>query len=65
MRSRILVVGRDVTARARLARLLSAAGYAVELAENAAHARRIGRKGLALALIVPDGPAEERERLID
>ncbi len=47
MRSRILVVGRDVAVRARLARL-SAAGYGVELAESAAHARRIGRKSLAL-----------------
>jgi DNA-binding response OmpR family regulator/class 3 adenylate cyclase len=59
MRRRILVVGRDVVVRARLARLLSAAGYGVELAESAAHARRIERKGLALAIVASDD--QERE----
>jgi hypothetical protein len=50
MRSRILVVGRDVTVRARLARLLRAAGYGVEFAESTVHVRRIDRKGIALAI---------------
>jgi class 3 adenylate cyclase/tetratricopeptide (TPR) repeat protein len=55
MRRRIMVVGRGVTERARLARLLNRAGYAVEIAEDAAHARRIGFDGIALAVVAPDG----------
>lgn len=52
MRSRILVVAREVTLRARLARLLGGAGHRVELAESAAHARRIGGlEGYNLALV--------------
>jgi DNA-binding response OmpR family regulator/pimeloyl-ACP methyl ester carboxylesterase len=65
MRSRIMVVGRDVGVRARLGRTLSTAGYGVELAENAAHARRIDRKGLALAIVVPEGPGRESEELVE
>ena len=65
MRSRILVVSRDTAVRAGLARLLGAAGYGVELAEDAVHAGRIGRKGLALALAVAEGPAAARARLLD
>jgi DNA-binding response OmpR family regulator/class 3 adenylate cyclase len=55
MRSRIMVVGRDVGQRARLARLLNTHGYGVEIAESAAHAYRIGFKGIALAIVAPDG----------
>ena len=65
MRTRILVVGRDMTVRARLARMLSAAGYRVELAESAAHARRIEHKGLALAVIAPEGLGREGDGLIE
>ena len=55
MRSRIMVVGRDVAQRAHLARLLSGNGYRVEIAESAAHARRIGFDGIELAIVAPDG----------
>jgi DNA-binding response OmpR family regulator/class 3 adenylate cyclase/tetratricopeptide (TPR) repeat protein len=55
MRSRIMVIGRDVEQRARLARLLNAHDYRVEIAESAAHACRIGFKGIALAIVAPDG----------
>jgi DNA-binding response OmpR family regulator/class 3 adenylate cyclase/tetratricopeptide (TPR) repeat protein len=55
MRSRIMVIGRDANQRAQLARLLSAHGYRIEIADGAAHASRIGFKGIALALVVPDG----------
>jgi len=41
MKKRILVVGDDAGLRATLARWLIAAGYAVELAESAKHARRV------------------------
>lgn len=61
MRSSILVVARTVELRARLARWLGAAGYAVELAEDVAHARRIGRgKTFSLAVVAPGdlGPGE-------
>lgn len=65
MRSRILVVGRDLTLRARLARMLSAAGYGVELAESAAGAQQIGVRGVSLAIIVPDGLGREGGGLIE
>ena len=55
MRSRIMVVGRDVAQRAHLARVLSERGYRVEIAESAGHARRIGFDGIDLAIVVPDG----------
>jgi DNA-binding response OmpR family regulator/tetratricopeptide (TPR) repeat protein len=55
MRSRIMVVGRDVAQRAHLARLLSGNSYRVEIAESAAHARRIGFDGIELAIVAPDG----------
>ena len=55
MRSRIMVVGRDVAQRAHLARLLSGSGYRVEIAESAAHACRIGFDGIELAIVAPDG----------
>ena len=50
-----MVVGRDVAQRARLARLLSGNGYRVEIAESAAHARRIGFDGIELAIVVRAG----------
>jgi DNA-binding response OmpR family regulator/tetratricopeptide (TPR) repeat protein len=55
MRSRIMVIGRDVEQRARLAGLLNAHDYRVEVAESAALACRIGFKGIALAIVAPDG----------
>ena len=42
VRDRIMIVGREVELRARLARLLKAGGYRVEIAESASHASRIG-----------------------
>ena len=64
--SSILVVARPVALRARLARWLGAAGYAVELAEDAAHARRIGRgKTFLLAIVAPEGLGPEELALTD
>jgi class 3 adenylate cyclase/DNA-binding response OmpR family regulator/predicted ATPase len=64
MRSRILIVARDVALRARLARLLGGAGHRVELAESAVHARRIdGFKDIDLAIVAPDGLGPERDTL--
>ena len=59
MRDRIMIVGRDVGVRARLARLLKAGGYRVEIAESASHACRIGFAGIALAIVAPDGHGPE------
>jgi DNA-binding response OmpR family regulator/class 3 adenylate cyclase/tetratricopeptide (TPR) repeat protein len=64
MRSRIMVVGRDVRQRAHLARLLHGGGYRVEIAESAAHACRIGFEGIALAIVAPDGLGPEARRFI-
>lgn len=64
MRSRIMVIGRDVEQRARLARLLNAHGYRVEIAESAAHAGRIGFRGIALAIVAPDGPGPATQGLV-
>ncbi len=55
MRSRIMVVSRDVAQRARLARLLSGSGYRVEIAESPGHACRIGFDGIDLAIVAPNG----------
>ncbi len=55
MRQRILVVAKDMALRGRLARALKSGGYAVELAESPAHARRIGLRGFALSLVALDG----------
>jgi DNA-binding response OmpR family regulator/class 3 adenylate cyclase len=55
MRSRIMVVGRDVRQRAHLARLLSGSGYRVQIAESAVHACRIGFEGVELAIVAPEG----------
>src|SRR5262249_53228674 len=41
MKQRILIVAQDAAVRARLARRLMAAGYAVELAEGAKRAREV------------------------
>jgi TolB-like protein/Flp pilus assembly protein TadD len=59
VRDRMMIVGRDVELRARLARLLKAGGYRVEIAESASHARRIGFAGIALAIVAPDGANPE------
>jgi DNA-binding response OmpR family regulator/class 3 adenylate cyclase/tetratricopeptide (TPR) repeat protein len=65
MRSRILIVGRDVELRGRLARLLSRAGYSLEIAESSAHARRTGLKGIALTVVAAVGPEAEPSALAD
>jgi DNA-binding response OmpR family regulator/class 3 adenylate cyclase/predicted ATPase len=64
MRSRIMIVGRDVALRAQLARLLNGRGYHVEIAENAEHARRVGLEGVALAIVAPDGLGPEGKGLL-
>src|SRR5215510_4851225 len=52
MKKRILVVGDDAALRATLARWLIAAGYAVELAEGAKHARRVlAHERIELAIV--------------
>ena len=55
MRSQIIVIGRDVALRARLARIVSRGGYRAEIAESVAHARRRGLKGIALGIVAADG----------
>ncbi len=64
MRSRIMVIGRDVRQRAHLARLLSANGYRIDIAESAAHARRLGFAEIALAIVAPDGLGPEGPQLV-
>ena len=59
MRNRVLVVGRDVAMRARLAALVSQAGCRAEVAESLAHARRLARSGIALAIVDPEGLAAD------
>jgi class 3 adenylate cyclase/DNA-binding response OmpR family regulator len=61
MRSRIMIVGRDVALRARLARLLNGGRYHVEIAENAQHACRVGLEGVALAIVAPEGLGSEKK----
>src|SRR5271165_4899337 len=63
MRSRIMIVGRDVALRARLARLLNGGRYHVEIAENAQHARRVGLEGVDLAIFAPEGLGPEGKGL--
>jgi DNA-binding response OmpR family regulator len=55
MRIRILVVARDTDLRAHVAGLLHRAGYSVDLAESAEHARRIGLGNCKVALVAADG----------
>ena len=50
-----MVIGRDAGLRARLARLLSGAGYRPEVADSLAHARRAGLEGVALAIVARGG----------
>jgi two-component system OmpR family response regulator len=64
MRSRIMIVGRDVGLRSHLARLLSGRGYRVEIAENASHACRVGFTGIDLAIVAPDGFGPEGRGLV-
>jgi TolB-like protein/DNA-binding response OmpR family regulator len=54
-RHRILIVAHDSSVRAHIARELKAADYTVELADGPAHARRIGLRGVDVAVVVPDG----------
>jgi DNA-binding response OmpR family regulator/class 3 adenylate cyclase/tetratricopeptide (TPR) repeat protein len=65
MRSRILIVGRDVQLRARLARPLSSAGYSIQIAESLGHARRTGLKGIALTIIAAADPESQPSALAD
>ena len=55
MPRRIMVIGRNADLRARLARLLSGAGYRPEVAESLADARYAGLEGIALAIVARDG----------
>src|SRR5712691_1445391 len=55
MKKRILVVGDDTGLRATLARWLIAAGYSVELAESARHAREVlANERIGLAIVAPE-----------
>jgi DNA-binding response OmpR family regulator/class 3 adenylate cyclase/predicted ATPase len=65
MRSRIMVIGRDVGSRARLARLLSREGYRAEVVESLAHARRAGLDGVALAIAANELDGSEAEALAE
>ena len=54
-KQRILVVGDDAGLRATLARWLIAAGYSVELAESAKHARKVlANERVGLAIVAPE-----------
>ncbi len=54
MKTRILVVADDASLRATLARGLLPAGYAIELAESARHARDVmTRESVALVMLAP------------
>ncbi|HKD24952.1 MAG TPA: response regulator transcription factor [Xanthobacteraceae bacterium] len=54
-KQRILVVGDDAGFRATLARWLMAAGYSVELAESAKHARKVlANEQIGLAIVAAD-----------
>jgi DNA-binding response OmpR family regulator len=65
MRSRIMVIGRDVGLRARLAQLLSREGYRAEVAESFAHARRAGLDGVALAIVANELDGSEAEAVAE
>lgn len=55
MKQRILVIGDDAGLRATLARWLITAGYSVELAESARHARKVlADKRIGLAIVAPE-----------
>lgn len=55
IKQRILVVGDDAGLRATLARWLIGAGYSVELAESARHARRVlAHERIGLAIVAPE-----------
>jgi len=57
MKKRVLVVGDDAALRATLARWLIAAGYSVELAESAKHARRVvANERIELAIVAQEQP---------
>src|SRR2546428_5802781 len=55
MKNSILVVARDADRRAKLARLLMGAGYAVELSEEPRRAQELAQAGgVRLAVLAPD-----------
>jgi DNA-binding response OmpR family regulator len=60
MRSRIMVISRDAAVRARLAQLVTSGGYRAEVSESVTSARRAGLKGIAVAILVPDGLGAEQ-----
>ena len=65
MHSRILVVGRDVALRARLARMLHGGGYQVDIAESDTQVRQIGLKGISLVIVDRAGLGPAGARLME
>ena len=63
MRSRMLLVAHDPELRGRLARLFNTSGHAVELAESVPQARRVDFRGLARAVVVPEGLGADAQAL--
>jgi DNA-binding response OmpR family regulator/class 3 adenylate cyclase len=63
MRKRLIVIAADLAMRTQVAQAVIRAGYRVDLAESASHARRIDLDGIALAVIVPRGLGREAEGL--
>ena len=59
MRGRMLLVAHDPALRERLARLFQGAGHAVEVAESVTQARRVNFRGLARAVVIPEGLGDE------
>jgi DNA-binding winged helix-turn-helix (wHTH) protein/predicted ATPase len=64
VRSRVLIVGRDIASRARLAQMLRGAGHGVELAEGAAQARRLAGNGVAVAILAETGQDADALRAV-
>ena len=54
-RHRILIVAHDSSLRTHIARELKAVDHTVELADGPAHARRIGLRGVDVAILAPEG----------
>jgi class 3 adenylate cyclase len=59
----MLLVAHDPELRGRLARLFNTSGHAVELAESVPQARRVDFRGLARAVVVPEGLGAEAPAL--
>jgi DNA-binding winged helix-turn-helix (wHTH) protein len=64
MRTRLLIVATDLNLRASLIGLLRGAGYAPELAEPAARAHLRDNRGIAIALLAPEGLGAARDTII-